>query len=256
MSKSRLLITNENKEVAIRVDGVSKIFKIPHEKNYSLKGTVLNILKKKSYTKLSALNDISFEVKKGEFFGIVGRNGSGKSTLLKILAKIYTTDTGRVVVNGGLSPFLEVGVGFNPELTARENIYLNGALLGLSRKMVDSKMSEIVSFSELREFMDMKLKNFSSGMQVRLAFSIAIQAHSEIILVDEVLAVGDYNFQQKCFNVFRKLKKEGRTIIFVTHDMGNVEIFCDRAMLLEKGKIKYIGDSKKAAKEYLILNKE
>lgn len=210
--------------------------------------------KKPSYEKLHALHDINFEVKKGEFFGIVGRNGSGKSTLLKIIGGIYQPTLGRVRVNGTLTPFIELGIGFNPELTGRENVFLNGAILGLTRKEIKKKYDEIVDFAELEKFMDQKLKNYSSGMQVRLAFSIAIQAHSDILLIDEVLAVGDSAFQRKCFNIFKDIKKQQKTVIFVTHDMGAVQEFCDRAMLIDNGKITLIGKSGKVARAYNELN--
>lgn len=240
--------------IAVKVDGVSKHFKIPHEKRNSLKGAVLNIFNNKSYSVHRALSDIDFEVREGEFFGIVGRNGSGKSTLLKILAGIYVPDSGKVKIKGRLSPFLELGVGFNPELTARENIYLNGAILGMSKKEIDSKFDEIIRFSELEEFVDMKIKNFSSGMHVRLAFSVAIQAHSEVLLIDEVLAVGDAKFQEKCFHTFRELKASGKTIVFVTHDMGSVKTFCDRAMLIDDSKIDTIGSIEKVVQRYNEIN--
>jgi ABC-type polysaccharide/polyol phosphate transport system ATPase subunit len=245
------------KESVIQVENLSKSFLIPHEKNTSLKQEFLSVFKKsKGYTHFKALEDINFEIKKGEFFGIIGKNGSGKSTLLKILAGIYIPDKGKVKIEGRLSPFLELGVGFNPELTARDNVFLNGAILGLSRKEVEEKFDEIIEFAELEEFVDMKLKNFSSGMQVRLAFSVAIQAHAEILLIDEVLAVGDAAFQEKCFKTFRKLKKEGRTIVFVTHDMTSVREFCDRAMLINDAKIETIGSVERAVQRYGEINRE
>lgn len=226
---------SQKDDIAIKVTHVSKSFKLPHEKNTSVKSIVLNPFQRRTYEKQEALKEISFEIKKGEFFGIVGRNGSGKSTLLKLLAGIYSPDSGSIEIKGKLTPFIELGVGFNPELTGRENVFLNGALLGFNRKEVLEMYDEIVEFAELERFMDQKLKNYSSGMQVRLAFSIAIRAKSEILLIDEVLAVGDASFQKKCFEVFRDLKKEGRTIILVTHDMANVERFCDRALVLHDG---------------------
>lgn len=241
-------------EAVIKVENVGKSFKVHHGPR-SIKGAVVSLFNDNTADERIILNDISFEVNKGEFFGIVGRNGCGKSTLLKMLANIYTPDTGTISVTGSLSPFLEVGVGFNPELTAKENVYLNGALLGLTRKEINNKLDDIFDFAELQDFTDQKLKTFSSGMQVRLAFSVAMQAHAEILLVDEVLAVGDYNFQKKCFDVFWKLKKEGRTIVFVTHDMGNVEIFCDRAILIDNGSIAKIGNPKEVAKGYYEANK-
>jgi len=243
-----------DRHTAIKVDNVSKLFRIPHEKHTTLKAAVLNVFSKKRYTEFQALNKISFEVKKGEFFGIIGRNGCGKSTLLKIIAGIYLPTSGKVKNDGRISPFLELGVGFNPELTARENIYLNGAILGLTRKEINERFDEILDFAELEEFVDMKVKNFSSGMHVRLAFSVAIRAHAEILLIDEVLAVGDANFQTKCINEFAKFKREGRTIMFVTHDMGLVENFCDRALLINRGKLSQLGKPRNIAYEYNLIN--
>ncbi len=241
------------KDVAIQVEGLYKDFKIPHEKHNSLKSATLNLFKRKRYSLHKAAEDINFEVKSGEFFGIIGKNGCGKSTLLKMLAGIYVPDAGKITISGRLSPFLELGVGFNPDLTARDNIYLNGTILGLSRKEIDEKIDEIIAFSELEEFVDQKLKNFSSGMQVRLAFSVAIQAHADILLIDEVLAVGDAAFQKKCFDVFRDLKKQGKTIVFVSHGMDSIEQFCDRVMLIDNAKIADIGDPKRVIYSYNTL---
>jgi len=227
-----------NDDVAIKVEHVSKTFRLPHEKQNSIKGSLIGLVKggKRTYEKQQVLKEVSFEIKKGEFFGIVGRNGSGKSTLLKMLAGIYSPSQGNITVNGKLTPFIELGVGFNPELTGRENVFLNGALLGFNRKEMLAMYDDIVEFAELSKFMDQKLKNYSSGMQVRLAFSIAIRARSEILLIDEVLAVGDTSFQKKCYEVFTSLRKAGRTIVFVTHDMSAVERFCDRAMVMHESK--------------------
>lgn len=245
-----------NNEVAVRVESLSKTFKIPHERHTTLKSAAINLFSNKGYEVFNALQDINFEVKKGEFFGIIGRNGSGKSTLLKILAGIYVPDKGKgiVTINGKLSPFLELGVGFNPELTARENVFLGGAILGLSRKEVAEKFDKIVGFAELEEFIDMKFKNFSSGMQVRLAFALAINAHAEILLMDEVLAVGDTNFQNKCLNEFKRYKKQGKTVILVSHDIQTIEEYCDRALLLNKGKMVSIGPTKHVSLEYQQIN--
>lgn len=241
-------------EVRIAVNNLSKEFKLPHERHSSLKATVLNF-NKRSYEKFTALRDISFEVKQGEFFGILGRNGSGKSTLLKLLAGIYTPTTGSVTVNGTLTPFIELGVGFNPELTGRDNVYLNGAILGLTQKEIEAKYDEIVAFAELERFMDQKLKNYSSGMQVRLAFSIAIQAHNAILLIDEVLAVGDERFQNKCISIFNRIKKDPtKTVVFVSHDMGAVQRFCDRAIVIHDSKLVYEGNAAGAVHEYKKLN--
>lgn len=238
-------------EPAIVVNGVHKSFKLPHEQHSGIKQALVNISKrKKGFENQHVLKGISFEIKKGEFFGIVGRNGSGKSTLLKLLAGIYTPDKGHIQVNGSLTPFIELGVGFNPELTGRENVYMNGALLGFSNKEMTAMYGDIVAFAELEQFMDQKLKNYSSGMQVRLAFSIAIKAKSDILVLDEVLAVGDETFQRKCIAVFEQYKARNQTIILVTHDMGTVERFCDRAMLVKDGEIEAIGDPKKIATLY------
>ncbi|PJE65271.1 ABC transporter ATP-binding protein [Candidatus Saccharibacteria bacterium CG10_big_fil_rev_8_21_14_0_10_47_8] len=241
-------------DIAIGVDNVSKLFKLPHEKNASIKSSTINFYKRnKSYELQQALKDISFEVKKGEFFGIVGRNGSGKSTLLKILAGIYSPTRGSISVNGTLTPFIELGVGFNPELTGRENVYLNGALLGFSRKEMQAMYDDIVEFAELEKFMDQKLKNYSSGMQVRLAFSIAIRAQSDILLIDEVLAVGDAIFQKKCYDYFKELKKNKRTVIFVSHDTTALQEYCDRGILLDGGELVEKGKIGRVARDYIDL---
>lgn len=246
-----------NNDVAIKVDGVSKSFKLPHEKSSSIKSALINFRKRdKGYEKQQVLDNVSFEIKKGEFFGIVGRNGSGKSTLLKLLSGIYTPDKGTITTNGKITPFIELGVGFNPELSGRENIFLNGALLGFNRKEMEAMYDDIVLFAELERFMDQKLKNYSSGMQVRLAFSIAIQAKSEILILDEVLAVGDEAFQKKCINVFESYKANKQTIVLVTHDMSVVERFCNRAMMLKEGNIVSMGTPRKVAKLYSDTNKE
>lgn len=243
------------KDIAIRVTGLNKDFKLPHERNMTIKSAVVNFWRHdRGYEMQKALQAINFEISKGEFFGIVGRNGSGKSTLLKLLAGIYTPTSGTVEVNGLLTPFIELGVGFNPELTGRENVFLNGALLGFNRKEMQSMYKDIVDFAELAKFMDQKLKNYSSGMQVRLAFSIAIRAKGEILLIDEVLAVGDAAFQEKCYEYFRQIKKERRTVIFVSHDMNAIQDFCDRTLVLDSGTINYIGETDRAAKRYLKLN--
>lgn len=224
-------------DIAVRVEHVSKTFKLPHEQAGSVKNVLVGLTRRRhGYEVQEVLKDVSFDIKKGEFFGIVGRNGSGKSTLLKILAGIYSPTSGSVTVNGKLTPFIELGVGFNPELTGRENVYLNGALLGFNRKEMDAMYDDIVEFAELEKFMDQKLKNYSSGMQVRLAFSVAIRAETDILLIDEVLAVGDQSFQEKCFEYFSKIKQSNKTIIFVTHDMNSIERFCDRVFVIDKKK--------------------
>ena len=238
-------------EAAVVVESVTKSFKIPLEGSTGLKQKIVNVFRnKKGYRQFTPLNDISFTVNKGDFFGIVGKNGSGKSTLLKTIAEIYSPEKGSVTVNGSLVPFIELGVGFNPELTGRENVYLNGALLGFSRKEVVALYDEIVEFAELEDFMEERLKNYSSGMQVRLAFSIAIKAEGDILLLDEVLAVGDAAFQQKCFNYFEQLRKDKKTIIIVTHDMGAVKRFCNKALIIKNGVIEQIGSPQDIADLY------
>lgn len=239
--------------VAIQVSGVYKDFLLPHEKNVSLKTAVTGMFKGKTYKTVErqhALHDVNFNIKEGEFFGIVGRNGSGKSTLLKIIAQIYQPTRGSVKVKGRLVPFIELGVGFNPELTGRENVYLSAALMGFSKSEIDAMYDDVVDFAELEKFMDQKLKNYSSGMQVRLAFSIATRAQGDILLIDEVLAVGDADFQRKCFNYFRQLKKDKRTVVFVSHDMSAVREYCDRVVLIEKSKVVHEGDPEEVAMEY------
>jgi ABC-2 type transport system ATP-binding protein len=243
----------EEQEIALSVQHVSKDFKLPHERKNSIKESILSF-KKPTYDKLHALHDVSFEVKRGEFFGIVGRNGSGKSTLLKLIGGIYQPTSGAITVNGTLTPFIELGIGFNPELTGRENVFLNGAILGLTRKEITAKYEEIVGFAELHKFMDQKLKNYSSGMQVRLAFSIAIQAHNDILLIDEVLAVGDTAFQRKCFQIFKDIKRLGKTVIFVTHDMGAVQEFCDRALMIQDSNVVMMGEPREVALRYQLAN--
>ena len=228
---------------------------MPTEQASGIKQAFINRVRGvKGYTEQHVLKNISFKVEEGDFFGIVGRNGSGKSTLLKLISQIYVPDSGKIIVNGKLVPFIELGVGFNPELTGRENIYLNGALLGFSHEEVSAMYDEIVEFAELEEFMDQKLKNYSSGMQVRLAFSIAIKAEGSILVLDEVLAVGDEAFQRKCFQYFAHLKREKKTVILVTHSMDSVQQFCNKAILVDKKHKLEIGDPVDIAKIYRELN--
>jgi ABC-type polysaccharide/polyol phosphate transport system ATPase subunit len=239
---------------AVSLSHVSKHFRLPHQRYGTLKERALHPLRRRTFDVLQAVDDVSLDIGPGEFFGIVGRNGSGKSTLLKCLAGIYRIDSGDLAIHGRLSPFIELGVGFNAELTARDNAILNAIVLGLSRDEALARFDAIIAFAELEEFVDLKLKNFSSGMYVRLAFSVAIQVDADIVLIDEVLAVGDASFQQKCFDEFARLKSEGRTIIFVTHDMGSVVKFCDRAMLLERGRAVEVGEPEAVTRKYNELN--
>ncbi|HEY8992981.1 MAG TPA: ABC transporter ATP-binding protein [Candidatus Microsaccharimonas sp.] len=245
----------DSDNIVVSVNNLYKTFKLPHEQSSGIKQALVNKFKgKKGYEVQEVLKDISFEIKEGEFFGIVGRNGSGKSTLLKLLAGIYSPDSGSVRTVGSLTPFIELGVGFNPELTGRENVFLNGALLGFSKQEMEEMYGDIVDFAEIEKFMDQKLKNYSSGMQVRLAFSIAIRANSNILILDEVLAVGDEAFQRKCISVFEQYKARKQTIILVTHDMGVVERFCSRALMLEDGKVVDIGSPREVAERYSRAN--
>ena len=245
-----------SKDVAVSVKNIHKEFILPQSKNSSFKQSFVNIIKKNGKVTQKVLDGVSFDVYKGDFFGIVGRNGSGKSTLLKMLAGVYVPTAGEIQINGKLTPFIELGVGFNPELSGRDNVYLNGALLGFSRKQMDAMYDEIVEFAELQPFMDQKLKNYSSGMQVRLAFSIAIKAKNEVLIFDEVLAVGDEAFQRKCLDVFDRYKLEGQTVVLVTHDMDTVKRYCSRAILINEGKLICDGNPVAVADEYSRLNQE
>jgi ABC-type polysaccharide/polyol phosphate transport system ATPase subunit len=235
---------------------VRKVFRIPYDRPSTLKQRVLHPSRSRTGREFEALRDVSFEIERGEFFGVIGRNGSGKSTLLKCLAGIYLPTSGTIDVRGRLSPFIELGVGFNPELTALDNIVVNAALLGIRPREARRSFDEIIRFAELEEFRQLKLKNYSSGMHVRLGFAAAIQADADIFLVDEVLAVGDAPFQEKCFQTFRKLKRDGRTVVYVTHDLTSVERFCDRALLLHAGEVRAIGDPGDVIRSYRQLNFE
>lgn len=247
---TRVEAHDDNNDIAISVRGLSKSFRLPTERSWGLKQALFNRLRGiKGYRDQQVLDDINLEIKKGEFVGIVGRNGSGKSTLLKLLAGIYYPSAGEILINGSLVPFIELGVGFNMELSGRENVYLNGAILGFSNTEIDAMYDDIVKFAELDDFMDQKLKNYSSGMQVRLAFSIAIRAKGDILILDEVLAVGDAEFQKKCNDYFESLHGK-QTVILVTHSMSDVKKFCDRAIMIEKGKVACEGSPEKVAKAY------
>jgi ABC-type polysaccharide/polyol phosphate transport system ATPase subunit len=238
----------------IQVQGLRKVFRIPEQRIDSFKERAVHPFRRIDHRRLEALKDVSFDVRRGESFGIVGRNGSGKSTLLKILASIYRADAGRVRMAGRLAPFIELGVGFNPDLTARENVVLNGVLMGLSRREASRRIDAVIDFAELREFTDLKIKNYSSGMMVRLAFAVMVQADADIMLIDEVLAVGDAAFAQKCLDVFHERRRAGKTVVLVTHDMSTVQSLCHRAMLLHEGELRFIGSPEEAALLYFRLN--
>jgi ABC-type polysaccharide/polyol phosphate transport system ATPase subunit len=242
------------RHAVIDVEGLDKTFRLPRNQMSTLKERALHPLTRIEYEELKVLRGVSFQVAEGEFFGIVGRNGSGKSTLLKCLAGIYRQDRGDIRIAGRLAPFIELGVGFNPDLTARENVLINAVMMGISTREARRRFDDIIAFAELEDFLELKLKNYSSGMQVRLAFSVMIQADADILLIDEVLAVGDAAFQQKCLDVFYRLREEGKTIVLVTHDMGTVEMFCHRAMLIKDGLIDIIGDPHEVGRAYLEEN--
>jgi ABC-type polysaccharide/polyol phosphate transport system ATPase subunit len=241
---------------AIEVRDLEKTFRIPKRQVHTFKERALHPFRRAEYEQLRVLRGISFDVLQGEFFGIVGRNGSGKSTLLKCMAGIYRADAGRIAVAGRISPFIELGVGFNPDLTARDNVLINAVMMGLSPREARSRFDEIIAFAELEDFVDLKLKNYSSGMQVRLAFSVMVQSGADVLLIDEVLAVGDAAFQQRCLDQFHKMRAEGRTIVLVTHDMETVDRFCHRAMLITDGQIEMLGDPERVGRRYLERNFE
>ncbi len=245
---------SKNQPPPVVVDQVHKRFEIPREQVSTLKERALHPFRRSSAETLQALRGVSFAVEPGEFFGVVGRNGSGKSTLLKCLAGIYGVDSGRIYINGRMSTFIELGVGFNPDLPARDNALLNATMLGLSPREARRRFESVIDFAELREFMDLKMKNYSSGMLVRLAFSVMIHVDADILLIDEVLAVGDASFQQKCYDEFERIRRSGATVLLVTHDMSAVQRFCDRALLLEHGRPVELGDPEMVGNRYLELN--
>ena len=245
---------NTDAPVVIDVQNVSKTFRIPEQRIDTLKERITHPLSRIGYRELQVLRNISFDVRQGEFFAIAGRNGSGKSTLLKILASIYGQDGGRVRTAGRVAPFIELGVGFNPELTARENCVLNGVLMGLTLREARRRLDSVLDFAELGEFVDLKLKNYSSGMMVRLAFAVMVQADADVMLIDEVLAVGDAAFAQKCMDVFHQRRQAGKTVVLVTHDMTTVQELCDRAMVVHDGDLVFLGDTQQAAMQYYRLN--
>lgn len=236
----------------IEMNGVSKKFILPHSRENSLRGTFLNFGKSRRYERYAALRDITLRINRGQFVGIIGRNGAGKSLLLKLLAGIYPPSEGQILVEGNLLPFLELGFGANAELTGKENIFLYGAILGLGKKEIRMKYEDIINFSELGRFMDQKLKYYSSGMQLRLAFSVSIQVDASIFLIDEVLAIGDAAFQEKCETVFRNFRESGKTVLYVSHDLNSVEKWCEKTILLNEGSLVGFGDTREMIHEYLV----
>jgi len=239
---------------AITVRNLSKTFRLPVERRGTLRERLMKFHLKNERQARKTLDDISFEIHQGEFFGIIGRNGSGKSTLLKILAGIYKPDNGcEITTHGRIAPMLELGVGFNPELTGRENVYLNATILGLTGSQIQGCYAQIVQFAELEDFMELQVKHYSSGMSVRLAFAVAMQVNAPIMLLDEVLAVGDFVFQEKCFELFKRYKKEGKTIILVSHNPRDMERFADRAMLIHESRVTAIGTPKEVLETYHLL---
>lgn len=242
--------------LAIEARGLEKTFRIPTHRVDSIKERIVRPFSSGDVRVLRALDGVSFDVRQGEFFGIVGRNGSGKSTLLKLLASIYRADAGTIRMAGRLAPFIELGVGFNVDLSARENVVLNGVMMGLTPQETRDRLDAVIEFAELEEFVDLKLKNYSSGMLVRLAFSTMLQADADVLLIDEVLAVGDAAFQQKCADAFHEMKEQGKTIVLVTHEMATVETYCHRAMLIDNGNIQHVGDPGEVGMRYLRLNFE
>ena len=240
--------------MAVKVEGVAKSFRLPTEQVSTLKERFAHPMRRQRFEILHALTEVGFEVGRGEVFGIVGRNGSGKSTLMKCLAGIYRADAGEMWLRGRIAPFIELGVGFNPDLTAHDNVLVNGVMLGLTPEQARERYGSIMEFAELQEFAELKLKNYSSGMHVRLAFSVMVHVDADVLLIDEVLAVGDGAFQQKCYDVVDRSRSDGRTILLVTHDMAQVQRFCDRAMLLNRGRVELIGSPRDVALQYTQLN--
>lgn len=249
MSKGR----KESKQVAISFENVSVRFKIPREKKAGVLDRLVGVIggKQFGYDELWALKKVNLRVNRGETVGIIGENGSGKSTMLKIMAHVLVPTTGECTVTGKVAPFLELGVGFEPELTGRENVYLYGAIMGLRKKDIAARFDNIIGFAELEKFVDVKVKNYSSGMYMRLAFATAVHVEPETLLVDEVLAVGDFEYQQKCYDKFNEFKEEGKTIAFVSHDLGAVRRFCDKTALLKEGRLVAFGDTNEIIDRYV-----
>lgn len=239
------------KDIAIEVNDVSMHFNLMVERVDSIKEYVIKLIKGKLlYNDFVALSHVSFDVKKGEVVGLVGLNGAGKSTLLKIIAGVLKPTEGKVITKGTIAPLIEVGAGFDPELTARENVYLNGAILGHDRKFMDSKFDEIIDFAELQNFVDVPVKNFSSGMYARLGFAIATMVQPDILIVDEVLSVGDYKFQKKCEDRIQAMLDKGVTVVLVSHDINMIKKLCTKVVWLEHGYLRYIGPTEDVCEEY------
>ena len=239
-------------EYAVSVKHVSKKFKLYHEKRDTIFEAVTGLFHKKQNSEiLQALDDISFDVKRGEIFGIVGPNGGGKSTLLRIISKIYAPDSGSVDVKGTIIPILALGLGFHPEFTAITNIYQSSILLGFPKEEISKRVDDIIKFAELEKFADTKVKNFSAGMQMRLAFATSVLVNPDILILDEVFAVGDVNFQKKCFDTIMDFKKRGKAIIYVSHDMEGIKNFCDTVMYLKQGKVGMIGPAEETVNAFL-----
>ena len=249
-------MTSNGEQFVVEAMSVSKAFRLPHQQRSTIKEHFLHPFARTQYERQQALSDVSFSVRAGEFFGIIGPNGSGKSTLMKLIAGIYPADTGAVRVRGMLSPFIELGVGFDRDLTARDNVRINATLLGLSKRELARRFDDIVAFAEVERFIDEKLKNYSSGMEVRLAYAIAIQVDFDILLLDEVLAVGDQAFQQKCFATFDQFRAEGKTIVFVSHDLEAIRRSCDRVLLLRNGVPEAVGTAEEALDAYAAASRE
>ena len=240
-----------NDDIAIKVDHVYKTFDIYYDRANTLKERALFWMRNKRKEKREVLKDINLEIKKGETVALIGVNGSGKSTLLKLMTQIIFPNKGVIETHGKLTSLLELGAGFHPDFSGRENIYFNSSIFGLTKKEIDKRLNQIIEFSELQEFIDNPVRTYSSGMYMRLAFSVAINVDADILLIDEILSVGDQHFQEKCFNKMRELKKEGKTMVFVTHSMESVKNLCDRAVWLADGQVRMDGDTNKVVEEYL-----
>ena len=239
------------KEIAISVDNVEKSFKIYKDKGFTLKERVLFFKSRNAYVKNNILKGISFDIEKGDILGIIGKNGSGKSTLLKLITRIIYPDSGSIKINGKVSSLIELGAGFHADMTGRENIYINASIYGLTKKEIDAKLDTIIKFSELEEFIDSPIRTYSSGMYMRLAFSVAINVEAEILLIDEILSVGDANFQAKCFKKMQELKDSGITIVIVSHDLHTMKELCNKVIWIESGKIRESGDAETVISKYL-----